>query len=342
MRILYVPTEAPDGIGDMLYSGFKNLGTVTVYEYPFKPTLHDKDGSLTDKARPFWLVQSWSSENVLESFDSIDVDDYDHIIVNSPWFDTNNTFQPLVQKVGNRMVFIDGHDDPFFRSAISFCKQYFKREYVKGFTRLKWTLTKRNIKKYYFLSNYAKSHGAFNSPLILKRKRVLPINFSVVPHNFKKEDTKEIDVSLLTTPYTGFREKFFELFREISERRGLNCVIAPGNLKPSDYISTIQKSKIVLSLPGSSFDIFRYWEVPYYGTCLMSQRVPLKIDHNFEDGVSAVFFNGLRDFEDKLMGTLRNENYENIAKNGNMHFLRYHTDKTRAQKLLAEISEASS
>lgn len=339
MKILYVPTRDPDGIGDMLYSGLKRIPSIELDEYPFKPTLHATDDSLAQEARPFWLVQKWGMENVFRDMEELDLDSYDQIIVNSPWFDPENIYPKLVEKVRDRMVFVDGHDDPFMRRAYHDSSIYFKRENLRGITLVKWKLDKRNIKKYYFLSKYAREHGRYNAPMLLSRRRIKPVNFSIVPHDFVREKEKDIDVSLLAAPYTDFRKKFFGLFESMAKRNGLSYVSAPGNLSPKEYIKTIQRSKIVLSIPGSSFDIFRYWEVPYYSVCLMSQKVPLPISNNFEDGISAIFFNGLRDFEDKLMSGLRGDQYEEIAQNGHEWYNKYHTDVKRAEQLLTDIKE---
>lgn len=339
MKILYVPTRDPDGIGDMLFSGLKRMSSLSIDEYPFKQWLHDGEGTLAEKARPFWLVQNWGKEHVIQKLEDLDVDSYDHIIVNSPWFDPEGNYPRLVEKVKDRMVFIDGHDDPFVRKVYKDAPMYFKRESLNGWRLIKWKLDKRNVKKYYFLSKYARDHGGFNAPMLLSRNNLTPINFSIVPHKFRKETEKDIDVSLLAAPYTDFRKKFFAIFEDIAKRHGLNYISAPGNLSPEDYISTIQRSKIVLSIPGSSYDIFRYWEVPYYSVCLMSLRVPLPISNNFQDGVSALFFDGLRDFEEKLIAGLRGDRYEEIARNGHEWFNKYHTDVKRAEQLIAAINE---
>ena len=334
MKILYVPTRDPDGIGDMIYSGLKKVPSVKIDEYPYKTWLHDREGELVEKARPFWLVQSWDTNNVIRRLEDIDADSYDHIIVNSPWFDPEQNYPALIEKVKDRMVFIDGHDDPFVRRAYKDSSIYFKRESLRGTVLLKWKLDKRNVKKYYFLSKYSKQHGRYNGPFLLSRKNISPINFSVVPHAFVKEKEKDIDVSLLAAPYTDFRKRFFDKFESIAKKHDLRFVSAPGNLSPKEYIKTIQRSKIVMSLPGSSYDIFRYWEVPYYSVCLMSLKVPLPIPNNFEDGVSAIFFDGLSDFENKLMSGLKSDNYEAISKAGNELYNRHHTDVKRAEQLL--------
>lgn len=341
MRILFVPKVGADGIGDMLYSGLRKTTYVKLDEYPFKQQYHTTDMSAFDYVKPFWLIQSWGTENVIQDFDSVDLDSYDHILVNSPWLDPDTVFAPLIEKIGERMVFIDGNDDPYLRKAVRSSKVYFKRELLKGMTLAKWAVNKRNIRKLYFLQKYSMTHGKFNSPILLSMRKIHPINFSIVPHDFPKHEEKDIDVSFLATPYTGFREKFALHFKKVMEKNNFSYILSPGNLSPPEYIKAILRSKIVISVPGASYDIFRYWEIPYYGSCLMSIKLPLTITNNFENGTSAVFFKGIKDFEDRLVETIRNDRYDDIAKNGHDHFNRFHTDVKRAEQLISVLKEST-
>jgi hypothetical protein len=340
MRILFVPNRDPDGIGDMLYSGLHKIPSVALHEFPAKQTYHATSKSRFDRARPFWLVQTWGTENVIPDLDSVDFDSYDHIIVNSPWFDPEEVFPAVIKRAAKRMVFIDGHDDPFVRRAVDVSTHYFKREILGPVDLVKWSLSMRNVKKFYFLSKYAAIHGRFNSPHVFSSRRLYPINFSVVPHEFPNNIERDIDVSLLVTPYTRFRKRFSAVFESVAKRNDLKYVSAPGNLAPTDYIKTILRSKVIVSVPGSSYDIFRYWEVPFYGRCMMSLKLPITIPNNFIDGESAVFFRGTSDFETRLIGILRGDQYEEIAKNGNVHFNRYHTDVKRAEHVLSVLKES--
>jgi hypothetical protein len=124
------------------------------------------------------------------------------------------------------------------------------------------------------------------------------------------------------------------------KKNGLKAFInTSGKIGWNEYSKIINASKISLSLPGSGYDTFRYWEIPYYESALASPQLPIQIDNNFEDMHSAILFKNFKEFEEKTLTTLKTGSWDEISKNGKRHFLKYHTTKNRAETLLKYLYE---
>lgn len=104
------------------------------------------------------------------------------------------------------------------------------------------------------------------------------------------------------------------------------------------YQARLRDSRIGLNCFGMGFDTVRYWELPAQGCMLLSDALPIRIPHNFEDGVSAVFFGDLGELVEKLDYYLQHpDEVARIAEAGRLHFQRYHTNQARAAQLLGRV-----
>ena len=72
---------------------------------------------------------------------------------------------------------------------------------------------------------------------------------------------------------------------------------------------------------------------------LFSEKLPIHIPNDFKDGESAVLFEDLYDFEQKLAYYLQHpDEVETIARVGREHFLQYHTGSARARQFLNTVN----
>jgi len=107
---------------------------------------------------------------------------------------------------------------------------------------------------------------------------------------------------------------------------------------PEEYVRALADSRIALSIFGFGFDTVRYWEAAAHGCMLLAERLPIRIPHDFEDGVSAVFFEDLGDLEAKLEHSIAEpDEAAAIAQAGYEHLKRYHTASARAGQMLGWI-----
>jgi hypothetical protein len=134
-------------------------------------------------------------------------------------------------------------------------------------------------------------------------------------------------------------QRFFgqrRLYVEMLERRfGWNLGV---KYSQSEYQARIRTSRMGLNCFGMGFDTVRYWELPAQGCMLLSDRLPIHIPHNFEDGVQAVFFDDLGQLVDKLSYYCAHPGEAmGIAEAGRLHFQQYHTNEARAGQLLGRV-----
>lgn len=119
-------------------------------------------------------------------------------------------------------------------------------------------------------------------------------------------------------------------------RRGL--AIHQTTWPKGDYNRALLGSLIGVSARGWGYDTYRYWEIPYFGACLLSERLPITIPGNFRDGEEAVFFTGPDEFEAKLGRLLgQPEEAARIAVNGKKAVMERHLSTHRARTVLGEL-----
>jgi hypothetical protein len=107
-----------------------------------------------------------------------------------------------------------------------------------------------------------------------------------------------------------------------------------------EYTDALQHCRIGLNLFGFGYDTVRYWELAAHGCMILSERLPIRIPHNFVNDESAVFFDDLPDMEEKFAYYLAHpEEAEQIARRGHDLFKKYHTASARARQLLACVDE---
>lgn len=107
---------------------------------------------------------------------------------------------------------------------------------------------------------------------------------------------------------------------------------------PEDYAAALDASRIGINIFGFGFDTVRYWELPAHGCLLLSERLPIRIPHDFRDSETALFFDNLADLEDKLRYCLAHpEQTAAIAAAGHRHLRQHHTGSARARQLLGWV-----
>jgi len=107
---------------------------------------------------------------------------------------------------------------------------------------------------------------------------------------------------------------------------------------PDQYARVLDHARVGLCMFGLGFDTVRYWELPAHGCLLLAERPPIRIPHNFADGISAVFFDDAAELDEKLRHYLAHpEESAEIACAGHEHLKRYHTSTARARQFLAQI-----
>ena len=158
------------------------------------------------------------------------------------------------------IVAVDGEDDFVIRrELLPYCDVYFKRDYLN-----EW--------------------GSYD--------KIKPISFAAFPLNRVEIPRDKNGGILCSIGNHADRLRFAESTR----KAGLEfCEHIPWN----DYVKLLSSWKIGISVRGAGWDTARYWEIPYFGALLFSQRMPILIPDNFTED-EAVFFSEPEELESKL------------------------------------------
>jgi len=339
LKILFVSPQHPDYLADAIYHGLINLlGRKNVIDYPTKSRYHipsDRYSYLL-KTDPFTHFTMFlfkdNSKNELNK--EILFDDFDVIIIGALGNDVRDIVLKVISEVPReKIVFIDGEDDPFVRSIyFKKIRKYFKRECLynnmAAFKHLMYWLTIR------------KTFYNFKQPLfpltISNFCKVEPLPFGIVDEGFRFNPPNEkiFDFCYIANLTSRKRIEIYNFLKDYAKKNKLNAFISSGEIKRNEYLSITAKSKIGISVRGQGFDTYRYWEIPYCGAMLISELPFIKIPNNFEEGKSAAFFSDTKELKEKIEYYLKNDRWYEIAKNGREHLFKYHTSIHRAKTVL--------
>lgn len=332
MRVLFLTSPNDDGLADLIFNGLLKMG-LEVIDYPFKPFYHCriKDGKIMtldpalndnvveDENGLIKLSTGEKSHRRLLSFsgmtdvqdESIWLDDFDFCVVGILNSENKKIIEKILEHKKYPIYYLDGRDDPFLSKYIMKNIIYYKRELytghdsmnrkAKSLGRLGFSYYRKIDKNIQVSKKYSTLNMVFPKSLEYK---VFPINMTVNEHEFPKYDgEKEYDFSFLGTANNDYRIKLSLLISKFAKEKGFKAffniksrgLYKSDKLSWTEYVKIVQKSKISISFPGLGFDTFRYWEIPYYGSCLLSPKLPIKIPNNFLDMESAILY---KDFSD--------------------------------------------
>jgi hypothetical protein len=114
-----------------------------------------------------------------------------------------------------------------------------------------------------------------------------------------------------------------------------------GRFGRDDYYRELQQCRLVLSLAGSGYDTFRFWENAACNAVHVAPRFPLFIPDDFENNRSIVRFTDvahLRACVDRVL----NENgwSKELVIDGRLNLTRFHFTTSRARYLLDRLQRA--
>lgn len=205
-----------------------------------------------------------------------------------------------IRKTGkSKVAIVDGEDYPTLHDIYRQAKVYFKREFPHGVGH------PANVKPLSF--------AAIPEPFV-ERERTNPVFFRFHPtHPFRVE----ISNALTSLGYPS----------------------NPARAEKAEYNDGLLGSKIGISVRGGGWDTYRYWEVPYFGAMLMSQRTGIVIPNDFIPDQEAVFFSGVDEFRQKLRCMVSDHSRgAEIAANGRKACLERHLSIHRARTVLEALA----
>jgi len=292
-------------------------------------------------------IELTRNKNAITSYEALErLDEFDLILFfNNAFFD-KYFIEVLNKQTSAIKVFIDGIDDFFVRKIYYHpeIKYYFKRELYKRVDKklaIEWY-----IRYSYELLRAPKRIGVYghwfshwNMPIGIadmnKFKMLKPFPLTVpVPEKSTKRKIR-YDVSFVGHANNPERNKYLEYADKFLKNVGAQSKISTKIVSKKEYIKLLLQSKASLVLRGTGYDTWRYWEAPAYGTALLAKKSPILIPNDFIDEESALYFDSFEELKYKINKyILKSNEWKEIAKNGHIHFLKYHTPKERVKELL--------
>lgn len=203
---------------------------------------------------------------------------------------------------GKPIAFIEGEDCEELNAGVfGEVKVYFKREYMKG--------------------------RAY--PAIIR-----PLPFAAIPEELPVPTDRSSQVFFMGTVQNHpFRAG---IARTLD---GAGFKPAANTLVKGDYNRLLGKSLIGVSVRGAGWDTYRYWEVPYFGALLLSQRLQIVIPSDFVENKEAVFFDDAASLQETVQKLLADPSrLRAIAQAGHQACMNRHLSTHRARMVLEAIA----
>lgn len=345
MKVLMYSANSGAAPENELYEGLKRtIGDKNVVLY--KPKVY---GTATQRTLPEGAMGDGELRGRLDEFDAV-------LFFYSAFPDKDFEYV-LNKRTGITKMYVDGNDDFFVRRIYNHpeIKYYLKRELFKDPLGLPYLLTwgswylyqmahiSPKINYRWIFTKWAMLSGIASGG---RHKKLRPFPLMIVPREAKGKVRKTYDVSFMGHINSLERIRYVKAAERISAELGLKAYLSRDYLNPKpalpwkDYLRILRSSKAGLSLRGFGYDTYRYWEIPCYGSMLMSQRMPIVIPNDFVEGESALFFSDKAELRRKIERyILKSDEWREIARNGQRHFFRHHTPERRAESLLRMIKE---
>lgn len=229
-----------------------------------------------------------------------DIHDSDVLIASSR---SGPAISAWIKKTGKtKVACIDGEDDDAIReNCLHQVKTYFKREYLKG--------------------------RAYSS-------KIRPLPFAAIPETtIGAVPLREPPVFYMGHPNHADRKWVAEVLTS------MGFMPSTARIEKADYNRMLMGSLVGVSARGGGWDTYRYWEIPFFGAMLLSQRLGTVIPADFIEGAEALFFTGPQELKARLSEMLKDRTRaRNIAEAGKIASRRRHLSYHRAKTVLEAIS----
>lgn len=326
---------------DLLYSGLVNvLGTDRVVLYPARPKYFEGvPVSTGDKEKDYGAERR----------------SLGYVKGNTPLYVDAVEIRQMLQRQKIGLIVTDEREDSY-RLYLSLSAQFFDVPVivVAGHDKF-WAQSPETVKQ-----QYGKNFRLLFSDLFEERYVELPYfrpyNWSV---NFDhlwdpKQRQKFLNDKKYDICFSGFnshpdRLRFVEHVYNNWTNRGLKIKVfletRPNTMEAFDqkakYFEDIARSRICLNLRGAATTgkTMRFWEIPYVGSFMLSQRFTMALNP-FMEGSHCAYFSDENEFDRKVDQYLSFESFrENAAHDANIVATKWCTSEERARQVLGWTGE---
>jgi hypothetical protein len=225
-------------------------------------------------------------------------------------------------------AFVDGEDHPYVRGIRSHVDLYFKREALVSAPWLRTRMPARRL--YHRVSGNAYGHDPLRRHVaVAGAGNTIPLPFGIVDVGYEPPREQEYDVAFLARATSPERGRVLAVLESLGLR-----VATGGDLGWREYMDTLARSRVGISVRGLGYDTMRYWEIPYAGTALLAETPRTVIPGNFRDGEEALFAP-----VDALAARVETAlaRADELAARGRGALLARHTSVHRAQAILDRL-----
>jgi hypothetical protein len=283
------------------------------------------------------------------------LDEYDFILIFRDFIHINLPYVMYVLKKAEHVIIIDTLDDLLIHKLFLHPKiiAYFKREFYNlSFNDIgslldlhyKFYLNYLSMKNMFNHLNFFQTIKAYHS----SKLKPLPLSYIENP-NFNPSDSKTISVSyIVRLPiYLNIRHKLGEIkifkervkiarflkqfknsfiYLDLQHRKGL---------PHETYLRILSQSLCSVSTFGAGYDTYRYWEIPYSGSVLISRKPRTLIPNNFEEGKHVFFFDNLRELKQHVKYLIEDPDTAiKIGREAREFVMKYHSPEARARMII--------
>lgn len=317
MNILFITHPYPNYVPDLLLHGFRKLLGPAVVDYPRKDCLYNGVLGLgvcpDDQLCPDWFPPDNNRIDREDIPEKINKGYFKYIICDIRAFPQ---LQNYLLQWPSGLVLVDGEDAPSHTlpGPYVICRREtdgtdFSIPLPMALPEeiLQWITSYDNIQKSYSIG-FSGSAGDLSS----ERRAIVDTISKFYPD------------SLLQTSI-------------VPEEHNPN---PSGRLGRNDYYIHLQKCRIVLSLPGAGFDTFRFWENAACNSVHASQKTPLFIPDDFENGRHIFRFSDVEELRRQIDTILDNSiDSCKVIEQGRNHMINFHLTTKRAAYLIDRLEK---
>lgn len=338
MRALLIDArKTGDWSLDLLFAGLvSNLGPENVIDFPShdkhrmgKPKLvgeHEKDWGAERMSLSYVpqhaSLKRWTSGEVMEELRRGKID----IIFLDERHESYELYLSLKANFFEVPVIVVAGHDKFWNES----PRYVRTNYYQ-----------RNIRAM-FLDNWCDDYNLLPNTHVYNWST----NFDHLWDPAQRKQEKLYDIS-----FTGYnshpdRARFVDHILSRWGHLKLNIVLErkPDSfglfVNKAEYFKMMAQSKICLNLRGAAVNgkTLRFYEIPYAGSCMLSQDTGAVQVEPFENAKHCLYFANESELDDRIDGLLANDSKrEIIAAEGLAHVLAKHTAHARVKSMLEKI-----
>jgi hypothetical protein len=316
MSILFITHPYPNYVPDLLLHGLRKLMGSDVVDYPKKDCLYQGILGLgvcpEDQLCPGWFPPDRGDIDREDIWKKVNDKHFKYIICDC------RSFPALLGNLTDwppGLVVVDGEDSP---AKVPPGRYVICRRETDGSDFsipspmaipeevLDWITTYDNSPKQYTIGFFGCADGGY-------RKRTVETIAQICPDTLFQTSAVPSDEN----PYPE------------------------GRMSRDDYYRSLQKCRMVLSLPGAGHDTFRFWENAACNAVHVSFKMPLFIPDDFVEGKHILRFSNIDELKKIVEQVLEKKvQLDEMIFEARSHLVNFHLTTRRAQYFLDRIGYA--